>query len=145
MEGHAAQHVSNRNAEYQSGNEPADEQCPIPPVSPPHVFPLRSILEAYGTQDECEQDGEHREIEAGKRNSVKRGPRRKDRPASEDQPNLVALPRRPDAVDHDATLDVRPRHEWQQGSRSQIETVSYREPDEQDSEQKPPDDAQRFV
>ena len=35
----------------------------------------------------------------------------KDRPASEDQPNLVALPRRPDAVDHDATLDVRSRHE----------------------------------
>src|SRR5690606_27361067 len=65
--------------------------------------------------------------------------------AAEDEPDLVALPDRPDRVDENAPLPVVAADEVKQHGDAQIEAVEDGETDEEHAQKAPPDDAQRFV
>jgi hypothetical protein len=92
------------------------------------------------TQDQRGEHQEHGDVEAGERGGVDRRPSREHRAAAEDQPDLIALPDRPDGVDGDAPLDVLTCHIRQQHRHSQVEAVHDGEADQEHAEKQPPDE-----
>ncbi|MNZ91338.1 hypothetical protein D3C78_1103170 [compost metagenome] len=62
VEGNALQHIADRHAEDQRGNEAADKERPVPAGAPCGAFTLGAIFETDRTQDQRKQGGEHRQV-----------------------------------------------------------------------------------
>ncbi len=69
---------------------------------------LRAELDGDGAQDEHQQHQHHRQVEAAEQRRVDDGESGEQGPAREDQPHLVAVPDRADAVEQDVAVRVRP-------------------------------------
>ena len=81
-------------------HEAAGKQRPVPGRPPARVFPLGAVFERDGPEDQRSQQHEHRQIKPGEGDVHRlRRPGSKDRPAPEDEPDLVTLPGRPDRID----------------------------------------------
>ncbi len=145
VEGHADQHVADRDAEDQRGHGAADEERPVPGAAPGRAFALRAVFEGDGTEDQRGEDHEHREVEAREAGRVEDRPSGEDRAAAEDEPDLVALPHRADGVDRDPAFGVGVADEGQKRAHAHVETVGQREADEKDAEQQPPDEAEHVI
>ena len=141
----ALQHVAHSHAEHQRGHEAADEQRPVPAIAPAGIGALGAVLERHGAQDQGRQHQEHGEVEAGKADRIDEWPGRKDRPAAQDEPHLVAFPVRCDGVDRHAAFLVRLADEGHQRGNAQVIAISQGKADQQRAHQAPPDDPQRFV
>jgi hypothetical protein len=126
-------------------NRTADEQRPVPVPSPGSALALGPVFEADRPQNQREQHQEHRQVEAGKAQRIERRPGREDRAAAQDEPDLIAFPDRADGIDRDAPLDVGLGRERQQRADAHVEAVGDGEADQEDTEQHPPDQAQRGV
>src|SRR6185436_10446793 len=126
-------------------DEAAGEQRPAPHAAPSRIGPLGAILEADAAKDEGSQYHEHGEVESGETDRIERRPGGKDRATPEDEPDLVALPHRPDRVDGDAAFRVRPGNERQERGDAHVEAVGGGKADQQHAEQYPPDELQGTV
>ncbi|EGE55402.1 hypothetical protein RHECNPAF_930048 [Rhizobium etli CNPAF512] len=144
-EGHALQHIADRNAEDQRRHETADEERPVPAAAPAGAVALRPVFEADRAQDEREEDREHREIKAREGDSIERRPGGEDGAAAEDQPDLVAFPGGADRVDRHPSFRIGPGDERQERANAKVEAACGRKSDQHDAEQQPPDDAQGFI
>src|SRR5690606_29016412 len=121
--------------ENKRGHEAANKERPIPSVAPRLTVTLRTVFECHRTKDERSQDGKHRQVKARKRNRVEWWPGRKDRSASDDQPDLIALPYRADSVDDNTTLHICFRNERQKRCGAKIEAIHHSKADQQHAEQ----------
>ncbi len=145
MERHTFKRVADRDPENQRRHCAANKERPVPVPTPRYTLALRPILKSNRTEDQREQHQKHGKVEAGKAQRIKRGPRRKDRPAAQNEPDLIAFPNGTDRVDSDTPLGVGLRHEGQKRANAHVEPVGDGEADEEDTEQPPPDQAQRGI
>ncbi|MNO02325.1 hypothetical protein D3C81_2226930 [compost metagenome] len=72
-------------------------------------------------------------------------PRRENRAAAEDQPDLVAFPYRADAIDDDPSFQIGAADERQQDTAAQVKTIGQGKAHQQDADQAPPDQAQSVI
>ncbi len=113
-EGDPLQQIAERHPEHHAWHKSACEQRIVPEHAPTWIGEFVAEFETDRPQDErCEHE-KHRNVKARKRRRVDRRPRREHRAAAENQPNLVAVPKRSDGVDRDATLGIIARHIGQQ-------------------------------
>jgi hypothetical protein len=74
-------------------------------------------------KDQQPQHDHQGQVEAAKGGGVNPRERHKQHAAGGDQPDLVAVPDRPDGREHRPTLRVRPRDQAVQNANAEIETV----------------------
>ena len=144
-ERHALQQIAERDANHQRRHKAADKDAPVPHAPPAHIFNFRTIIETYRTKKERRQHQNHRHIEAGEGGGIHHRPGGEQRPARGDQPDLVAVPVRRDAVDHNAAFGVVTPHQPRQHADAHIKAVRYGEAHQQNADQQPPDKAQNFI
>ena len=88
-----------------------------------------------------EQDCQQRQVEAGEHGRVPAGEGREHRAARGDQPHLVAVPDRPDGVEHGAAVvsaarRARPAGQRHQHADAEVEALEDEEADEQDRDER---------
>ena len=142
---HSLQNVAERHAEHQRRHEAGDEQRPVPHVAPARIDQFVAERESHRSQDQRRQHQEHGDVETGERHGIEWRPRRKDGPAAEDEPHLVALPDRFDGFKESAAFFVGPAQEAKQHADAEIEAVSDCETGQQHAQQCPPDHSQQFI
>ena len=145
LERNALQQIPERDAEHERRHGAAHEDAPVPRVAPTRILDLASIVEADGAKEQREQREDQRNVKAGERGGVDERPGRERRAARGDEPDLVALPVGPDAVQHDPPLVVGAAHERQQRPDAEIHPVHDGEADEQDPDEGPPDELEGRV
>ena len=108
--------------------EAGDRVHPRPRCSPPRRLALRPPLERHDPDDEEEENEQEREVEAGEHRRVPGRERREGGAARDDEPDLVAVPYRPDRAERDRPLLVVLRHERQQHADAEVEALEQEVP-----------------
>ena len=144
-ERHAFKQIAEGHPEHQGRNDAANAQRPVPPAAPAGIFQLAAELEADRAHDQRRQHQKHGEIETGKARGIECRPGGENRAATQDEPDLVSLPDRPNTVDGDAALHIAAANKSQKRSGAQIETVGDGKAAEQHAQQKPPYNAQHLI
>jgi hypothetical protein len=127
------------------GTMPPTNRGPVPGLAPAWIIDLAAELEAHGPQDQRQENDHHGEVEAGEADGIKRWEGGKDGAAAKDQPDLVSFPGRADKVEQHAPFVVSAGDERQKRSHAEVATTHDGEADQQDAEQKPPDQPERFI
>ena len=122
-ERYAFEQITECNTADNRRNKAADEEEPVPGVSPSLIGNLASVVEADRTEEECKQYQQHGPVETGEGCCVDQRPSGKDGTAAGDEPNLVAVPMRSDRIDHDTAFVVVLTDERQKRSDAHILTV----------------------
>lgn len=86
--------LPNANPEYQGRHRAANEQSPVPEMTPARIAFCCGV-EGSSAQNQGEQGQDQGDEKAGKRRSVNRRPCGKDRTTTEDEPDLTLLPSGP--------------------------------------------------
>src|SRR5690606_5030710 len=100
----AAHDVGPGNAPEQGRYEAADADHPLPAGPPALTLAFAPKLEADVTHDQGGEDQEERQVEAREEGGVPLGEGGEGGAARDDQPDLVAVPDRPDGVQDGAAL-----------------------------------------
>ena len=145
MKRHALQQVAERHANHQRRHEAAEENAPVPQLTPAHIFDFRAVVKTDRAEEKRGQHQNHRHIEAGKGRRIDHWPGGEQRAAGGDQPHLVAVPVRRDTVNHDAAFGIGATQNARQHSHAHIETVGDREANQQHADQQPPDKTYNFI
>ena len=120
---HAPRDVPHRDPDEQSRARAADGKTRVPQGAPAWRGMFATKLDGDRAEDERTQQRHEREVEAGEHRGVNGRKRREQRAAAGDEPDLVAIPDRPDGVEKDAPLLVAPRDPKVQHADAEIETV----------------------
>jgi hypothetical protein len=130
--------VRERHAPQQGRHEGPEEQRQIPVAPPPRPLELAAEFERDDAQDERHQNQEQRQVKPAEHRRVPMRERREDRPARRQQPHLVPIPHRSDAVDDHTTIRVVLGDERQQNPDAEIEPLEKEIPCEQHRDQNEP-------
>src|SRR5208282_2133976 len=145
MERQALQQITEGDAKDEGRHRTTDAQPPVPDIAPARIVHLASVLDTDRAEEQREERQDQRHVESGKCRRVDERPGRKRPGAGGYEPDLVAFPRRPDGVDHDAALDVAAAVERQERPDPEIEAVEYRKANQQNANEQPPDKLQRRI
>ena len=91
--------VAEGDAEHQRDQGRPDGERPAQGAAPPVGVDLRAPLERHASDDQRHQQQHQREVAGGEPGRVPGRERREDRRTAHDQPDLVAVPERADALD----------------------------------------------
>ncbi len=139
---HALQHVRERHTPEQRRKSGAEEDRAIPPRPPARRITLAAVLEGDTAHDERDEDQEQREVEPREQRGVPAGEGSEGRAAGREEPHLVAVPDRPDRVDHHPPVGVVLGQKRQQRSDAEIESLEHEVADPEDGDQREPQDFQ---
>jgi hypothetical protein len=123
VERHAADDVAERHAEQHGDAVGRQREEPVPHGAPARALALRAELDGDRAQDEHEQHEHHRQVEPAEQRGVHERERGEQRTAAEDEPHLVAVPHRPDAVEEDALVAVVLGEHRREHPDAQVEAV----------------------
>ena len=101
---------------------------------------LGAELERRGPEDERDEEEVERQIEGAEGRGVGLGEGREERAAEGDEPDLVAVPERPDGVHDEALLLVGLRDPQVHHAHAEVEAVEDGVADEQDAQEDEPDE-----
>ena len=93
------QQVAQGHADQQRGQQAARGQRTVPGAAPARRVALAAVLERDAADDQRGQQQHQREVEGGEHGRVPAGEGGEHRGPGDDQPDLVAVPQRPDRVD----------------------------------------------
>ena len=142
---HALQQVAEDQPEEGGGDQAAGDDAAVPPATPLGVLELGAIVKAQRAEEQREQDGQHREIEAGEHGAVDHRPHREHRTDGRDQPHLIAIPVRGQSVDHHAALAVIAADQRHQHRRAHVHAIGDDEADQQQPYRHPPEQLEDLV
>ena len=145
MKRQSEEEISEGHAEQERRHRPAEEQRPVPGVSPAGISDLIAVTESDRSQDERDQQHEHRQIQPREGRRIQQRPGGKHRAACEDEPHLVAIPHRLDRLEQRPPLLVGASHEAERGADTEIEPIHDRKADQERAEDQPPDHPERFI
>ncbi len=138
-EGRPFKEVAEGDAEDDRGNGSSDKEPPVPELPPGGVLELAAVVEADRPEEEGPEDQQHGHIKAREGRGIDHGPGGKERSSGSDEPDLVAFPVRPHAVDEDTSLGIVLSDEGEKGSHSHVESVHHGKPDKEDNHENPPE------
>ena len=107
----------------------------------PEGFPGRVVspeLERHGPEDEREEDEHESQIEAAEDRRIGHRKGGEERPAPGQQPDLVAVPHRPDGPEEGPLLVLGLRQEREEDADAEVEAVEHRVPGEEDADEQEP-------
>jgi hypothetical protein len=120
---HAVEEIRQADAPDQRRAEAPDGVRPHPRRAPARALVLLSPLERDHADDQEEENEQQCEVEAREHRPVPRRERGKRRAAGDDEPDLVAVPDRPDRLEHDPSLSLVFRQEREQHPDSEVEAL----------------------
>ena len=119
----AGQQVAEGDPEQQRDQDRPDGERPAPGAAPAVGVDLAAPLEGDAADDQRDQEQQQRQVAGREPGGVPGRERREDRRAADDQPDLVAVPHRPDAVDRDPALDLGPADDLVQHADAEVEAL----------------------
>jgi len=136
---HPAQEVRERNAEQQRGSAGAADDSGVAPPSPTGGLGLASVLDADPAQDQPDQQQREGEVEAREDTGVPLREGGERRATCHDEPDLVAVPERPDRAQRDLAVRVGTGDRRQQQAHPEVEPFEQEEAGPQDRDECEPE------
>ena len=115
--------VAQGHADQQRGQQAAHGQQHVPGAPPARAVALAAVLERQAAGDERDQQQHQREVEGREHGGVPAGERGEHGGPGHDQPDLVAVPQRPDRVDGGPALRVVPADGAVQHADAEVEPL----------------------
>ena len=122
---HAPRDVAQRDADEQAGQNAADGKADVPRLPPPAFGPFAAEFNRHRAENQRGQQQIQREVKAGEHRGIDVRKRGEQRAAAGDEPDFVAVPDRPDGVEHHAPLLVLVREQMQRAD-AEVEAVEHR-------------------
>ena len=129
-----------RDAPDQRRPDTADGVRPRPDPAPRRALALLAPLEREHADDQQDQEQQQGDVEAREHGRVPGRKRGKGRPACDHEPHLVAVPDRPDRLEHRRPLPLVPWQERQQHAHAEVEALEQEVAAPEDSDQDEPED-----
>ena len=123
IERHALDEVGECDSPEEGGADAPDRVRPQPHRPPARPLVLLAPLERDHTHDQQNEDQEQCDVEAGEQRRIPRGERGEGRSGSDHEPHLVAIPYRPDRLEHEAALALVARQYRQQHADAEVEPL----------------------
>ena len=139
VERHALDEVGECDSPEEGGADAPDRVRPQPRRPPARPLVLLAPLERDHTHDQQHEDQEQRDVEAREQRRVPRGERGEGRSGSDHQPHLVAVPYRPDRLEHEAALALVARQYRQQHADAEVEPLEQEVAAPKDADHDEPD------
>jgi len=114
--------VAHGHTDEEGGEGAAGGEADVPHLAPPAPGFLAAEFDGHGAEDEGEEQEDEGEVEAGKDGGVDFGEGGKERTASGDEPDFVAVPDGADGVIHETAFAVA-FDEWHEDADAEIEAV----------------------
>ena len=120
----APRDIAHRHTDQEARQDAAGAKPDVPHLPPPAHRLLAAELDGHRAEDQRHQQQHERQVKAREHGRIHVREGRKQRTAARHQPHLVAIPDRPDGVEHDAPLLVA-FGEQMQCSHAQVEPVEH--------------------
>ena len=137
VNGHAPGDVAHRNANEQARQDAAARKTHIPHLPPPAHRLLAAELDGDRAEDERHEQQHERKVKPREHGGIDVRKRGEQCPAAGHQPDLIAVPHRPDGVEHQAAVFVLLREQMQRAD-AQVEAVEHRVAREQHTDEDEP-------
>ena len=136
---YAMDDVGPADAPQQRGATAADRRRPLPAGAPTRVIALAPELERDAARDQAQEDQQQREVKPREQARVPAGEGSERCPASGYEPDLVAIPDRPDRVDERALLGLIAADDTQQRADAEVEALEDEVANPEDGDQDVPE------
>ena len=111
----------------------------------PGLSALLAPLEREHAHDQEREDEEEGEVEAREHRRVPDREGGERRPARDHEPDLVAVPERPDRLEHRAAVRLAPAEDGQQHADAEVEALEHEVAGPEEGEQAEPEDLERHL
>ncbi len=135
----AAQDVPDGDPEEEGRHGRPDEERDVPRPPPTGPVDLVAELQGHRPEDQRGEQEHERQVEAREDGRVDDRERREQRPAGGQEPDLVAVPDRPDRAQDHPPLVVAPGDEEVEDARAKVEAVEHRVAEQEDPDEDEPD------
>ena len=134
-----AQQPGQGHADQQRGQHAAGGQQHVPGAAPAGRVPLAAVLERHAADDQGGQQQHQREVVGREHGRVPAGERGEHGGPGHDQPDLVAVPQRPDGVDRRPAAGLVAADHGVQHADAEVEPLQDEEPGPQDRDDDVPE------
>ena len=141
----AVEQARERDAPEERRADRADRVHPGPERPPAGALGFAPPLEREHAHDQERKDEQEREVEAREHRRVPDRERGERRPARDHEPDLVAVPQRPDRLEHRATVRLAPAEDRQQHADTEVESLEHEVRGPEEGEQAEPEDLERHA
>ena len=124
----AVQQIAERHADQHRHEHAADRQRRAPAAQPGRAVPLAAVLERDAACHQRAEQHDQGQVQAGEHGRVPAGEGGEHRRPGDDQPDLVAVPQRPDRVDRRAAAGLGPADHAVQDPDPEVEAFQDEEP-----------------
>ena len=138
---HARQDVADCHPEQERCESARKAKRDIKHRPPDLRRPFAAKLHRHRAEDQREEEHHEWRVEAGKGRRIRIRKRREQRPAERYQPDLIAVPERPDRVHDDPPLLVAVGAQVQNPD-AKIEPIEHRVPEEENGKDDKPEDVE---